>query len=169
MDIFNQNKWLKRTVVFLVVLNLLILAVGAWMMRRLPPMESEWEDFEKAADFLKKELALTPEQIYELDKIHNDFIRKEMQTMGSIHHNRDSMNRAMFSAQIDTTLFYDLARRATTASYLSEIYRLEQAQKFRSLLTPEQDKKLLSMVDEARIYFKPVVDERRRPPKPKGF
>jgi Spy/CpxP family protein refolding chaperone len=169
MDIFNQIKWLKRTVAFLVALNLLILVVSAWMMRRLPPMESEWESFEKAADFLKKELKLTPEQIYELDNVHKDFIRKEMQIMGSMHHHRDSMNLAMFKTQIDTALFYDLARRATTASYLSEIYRLEQAQKFRSILTPEQDKKLLTMVDEARIYFKPVVDERRRPPRPKGF
>jgi Spy/CpxP family protein refolding chaperone len=172
MDIFSQNKWLKRTIAFLVVLNLLILALGAWMMRRLPPMRTEWEDFEKASDFLKKELDLTPDQIYELDNIHKDFITKERRLIGAMHHHRDSMNMAMFKNQIDTSLFYDLARRATTESYLSEIYRLEQMQKFRNILTPEQDKKLLSMVDEARtrIFFKPVMDERQRPPRPpNGF
>jgi Spy/CpxP family protein refolding chaperone len=160
MDIFSQNKWLKRTIIFLVILNLLVLAFGAWMMRRLPPMREEWEDFEKASDFLKKELGLTPNQIIELDNIHKDFILKERRLMGAMHHHRDSMNMAMFKNQVDTALFYDLARRATTESYLTEIYRLEQMQKFRNVLTPEQDKKFLSMVDEARtrIFFKPVVD-----------
>jgi Spy/CpxP family protein refolding chaperone len=168
MDFITQNKWLKRSVLFLAILNIGILAFGAWFAQRMPPFPNEGAHFEQAVHLLKTELGLSPQQIAELELIHADFVLKERKLFDRIHEQRNTMNDAMFNQQIDTTLFYDLARQVTTASYLTEVYRLEQAQKFRKILTPEQDLKFLGMIEEVKIYFKPIDQHKARPPRPDG-
>jgi hypothetical protein len=56
---------------------------------------------------------------------------------------------------MDTVLFFKLANSLSIHAYEIETMRLRQAQAFRQMLSPEQDAKLISLINEVQEYFRP--------------
>ena len=155
MDIFLRNRFLLRVVAFLLLLNLFSIGY-LWSVKngnddKRPPKRH----LDEVTAILKEELQLTTKQAEDLKKIREDFFNKEEPLGRVIRANRDSMNVEMFNVNTDTANVKEIARRVADNEYQMELYRLEQAQKLKTICTPEQLKKFQDMVIDIRDYFQP--------------
>lgn len=168
MDIFAQKKLLLRIVFVLAVLN--FFAIGAFVFKSiLPPQRPEPVQQEGNRDvsaILERELRLTPEQVEQIKSIRASFIEKEQKLVADIRIERDSMNAEMFNRDTREEVIRSLAGKIAGNEYNIEILRFEQAQKVKSICTPEQVEKFERLVKEMRDYLRP--DSKPRNEKKKG-
>ncbi len=170
MDIFTQKKFLVITIIVLAVLNITLMGFFLIRGNSNRPEQSN-NSFSKdkitdLSDVLKKELALSAEQVERIKKIRSDFFEKEKELSKEIRGVRDSMNFIMFNKDTDEEIVKDLAKRVSEYEYKMELLRYEQAQQFKSICTPEQREKFEALVKEIRDYFKPNNQPPRKGDRP---
>ncbi len=157
MEIFSQNKLLKSIIIVLVLLNMTI--IGFYEIKNRPEDRQRGkEDRNEKRDVssvLEKELKLTEEQSDSIDRLRRKFFEKEKILSDSIRYMRDSLNSVMFSKNADTALTARIARSIAEYEYTMEMLRIEQAQEFKKICSPEQIEKFRNLVREIRDYFKP--------------
>ncbi|MEI6088835.1 MAG: hypothetical protein WCR42_00130 [bacterium] len=158
MDIFAQKKCLVITVIVLAVLNISFISFfflkDAFYAQNQKPFDKN--DFKNVSKILEKELNLSKTQVEKIETLRKDFFKSEKLLSEEIKNKRDSMNTAMFNKTINDSLVISLARRIADAEYKMELLRYKQAQKFRSICTPEQLDKFGKLVKEIRDYFRPA-------------
>jgi Spy/CpxP family protein refolding chaperone len=161
MDIFTQNKNLVRTVILLVLLNLILIAFLVWKeVTRSPPrgepaLFPKQEEFRDVAGILKERLNLTEVQVVQVQKIRSDFFEKEQNLTLIIRNEKDSMNIAMFNKITDENIVQHLAKQITENGYKIQLLRIEQAKSLKAICTSKQQEKLEDLVIEIRDYFRP--------------
>lgn len=162
MDIFTQNKNLIRTVILLVLLNLILIFFLVWKEvtrrpegSRGPELFPKNEEFRDVSGILKEKLNLSDIQASHIQKIRDDFYEKEKIIALTVRNKKDSMNVAMFNERTDEKQVQRLAKEITEYSYQMQLLRIEQAKKLKAVCTPEQQRKMKEMVVEIRDYFRP--------------
>jgi Spy/CpxP family protein refolding chaperone len=163
MEIFSQNKLLIRCVIFLALLNVFSISIFWWKESHQGPLLfPRNEDYHDVSGVLQRELNLTPEQTEQIKKLRSDFFEKETTLTATIRSERDSMNQLMFNKDTDAELVKAIARRVADNEYQMELYRFEQAQRLKSICTPEQLQKFNGLVKEIRDYFRPDNQPKKR-------
>lgn len=170
MDIFTQRKLLIKTVVCLVVLNLLLIGFFVWkelMGDDKKPNKTRYESFEKVekddlAYVLKYQLGLSDSQAVNIKNLRADFYNKEQVLASIIRSKRDSMNTIMFNKDSDSVQLRLLAKAVADNEYQMELLRIDQAEKLKAICTPAQQEKFEDLVKEIRDYFKPKKKEPKR-------
>lgn len=159
MDIFSQRKFLIRSVILLVMLNLVVIVFFSWKIshpRRQPPPPPQ-----ELISLLTKELNLTAQQAGDFKKIRDNFFREEKILSENTRHKRDSINSLMFSNNANDTLLKKLAAGVSENELKMELMRIEQAHQLRQICTPEQLDKFEILVREIRDYLKPEDNQRQ--------
>lgn len=160
MDILSQRKFLLRLVMVLAILNLALIGFFGWKYARKGHKKQENKTGSKElASVLKKELGLSGAQADSLEKIRAVFFEKEKALSEMTRAKRDSMNQFMFAAVNNDSVLKALAAGVAENEYKMELLRVEQAARLRTICSPEQLKKLESLVREIRDYLKP--DEKK--------
>jgi hypothetical protein len=164
MDIFSKNKFLLRLVFSLVFLNLLSIGYLWWPKKGGPANRPPRPEKENVSSVLKDKLQLTDEQEKEFRGIREDFARKEEILGNLIKEQRDSLNMELFNENTDTLQLKTLARHIAENEYCMEVFRIEQAQKLKSICSKEQLEKFQILVKEIRDYFQPQKKSDNKPP-----
>jgi periplasmic protein CpxP/Spy len=155
MDIFTQKKFLIRIVILLVLLNLLL--IGFFLFRGTyskPPRQGNQNEFRDVSEILRRELNLSNEQVDQIRILRSSYFEKEEALAAVIKGERDSINMIMFNKSTNEELVRSLARRVADNDYKMELLRFEQAQKLKSVCTPEQLEKFENLIIEIRDYFR---------------
>jgi periplasmic protein CpxP/Spy len=155
MDIFTQKKLLIRVVVLLVLLNVFL--IGFFLTNntlRKPPPPGNNREFRDVSDILRRELNLSDEQVDQIRVLRSSYFETEEALAAVIKSERDSINMIMFNKSTDEELVRSLARRVADNDYKMELLRFDQAQKLKSICTPEQLEKFESLIIEIRDYFR---------------
>jgi Spy/CpxP family protein refolding chaperone len=162
MDIFTEKKLLTRIVILLIVLNLFSIGMFLWTdYFRKPPRQPNPNEFRDVSSILKRELNLSEKQVDQLRKLRSGFFEQEKTLSEAIRSERDSINSTMFNKSTNEELVRSLARKVAENEYKIELLRFEQAQKLKSICTPEQMQKFEGLVFEIRDYFR----QNNNPPK----
>jgi Spy/CpxP family protein refolding chaperone len=163
MDIFTQKKYLIRIVILLTLLNLLLMGFFLWKdFFHKPPRNGNSEDFRDVSDILRRELNLSKEQVDHIRILRTSYFETEKKLADIIKSERDSMNLIMFNINTDEERVRSLARKVAENDYKMELLRLEQAQEFKNVCTPEQLQKFEGLVLEIRDYFKQDIKPARK-------
>ena len=165
MDIFTQNKILIRTVIVLIVLNLV--SIGFFIFKEIrPPHEPllfpKNEDYKDVSGILKKELNLSDNQVAQFDEIRKQNFEKQAALKEIIREDKDAMNQEMFNKNSDETKIIQLAKKVSQNEYQIELLHFEQAKKLKAVCNKEQLDKFEDLVLEIRDYFRPDNQPRRR-------
>jgi periplasmic protein CpxP/Spy len=155
MDIFSQKKLLIQIVILLVLLNLFL--IGFFLckdMLRKPPRQGNETGFRDVSDVLKRELNLSKDQVDQIKVLRSSYFETEEALAAVIKGERDSINMIMFNKSTNEELVRSLARRVADNDYKMELLRFEQAQKLKSICTPEQLEKFENLIIEIRDYFR---------------
>jgi periplasmic protein CpxP/Spy len=155
MDIFTQKKLLIRIVILLVIMNLFL--IGFFLFKdifRKPPRQGNENEFRDVSDILKRELSLSKEQVDQIRVLRSSYFETEEALATVIKSERDSINMIMFNKSTNEELVRSLARRVADNDYKMELLRFEQAQKLKSICTPEQLEKFENLIIEIRDYFR---------------
>ena len=155
MDIFSKNKFLVRVIFILIFLNLLSTGYLWFNMNKRPNRDQPKQEKGSTTNLLKDKLRLTEQQVKEINRIRDDFTRKEESLILMIRAQRDSMNVAMFNQRTDTLYLKRIARQLVENQYLMELYRIEQAQQFKNVCTKEQLTDFQNIVIDIRDFFQP--------------
>ena len=155
MDIFSKNIFLVRVIFVLIFLNLLSTGYLWHNMNKRPNRDQPKQEKGSTTNLLKDKLRLTEQQVKEINRIRDDFTRKEESLILLIRAQRDSMNVAMFNQKTDTLYLKRIARQLVENQYLMELYRIEQAQQFKSVCTKEQLTDFQDIVIDIRDFFQP--------------
>jgi LTXXQ motif family protein len=155
MDIFNQNKQLKRLVVVLTILNFFLIGFFLWKDVLHRPPSGNSRDFSDVSNVLEKELNLSPPQVEQMKSIRSAFFDKEKVLSTTIRSERDSMNVGMFNKNTSEVAMKILARNIAENEYKMELLRLQQAQELKAICTEAQQEKFEALVLEIRDYFRP--------------
>jgi hypothetical protein len=157
MDIFVQTKILKRTIIILVVLNLLVL--GLFALKEFRPSEdNRFNDRTSHGDLLEvlqNELGLSEVQVKEFRNIRSSFMQKENDLETIMRNGRDSMNVEIFRKESDSTLMVSLMQRISKNMFKREMLRFQQAEALKAVCTNEQLLKFELLVIEIRDYLQP--------------
>jgi Spy/CpxP family protein refolding chaperone len=121
---------------------------------RKPPHQNNPTGIQDVSKILKNELNLTKEQVDQLRNLRSGFLEEERALEASIKNERDSMNIVMFNSNTDAEKVRSLARNVAENEYKMELLRFEQAQKFKSICTPQQLQRFEGLVIEIRDYFR---------------
>lgn len=128
MDIFTQKKLLVRIVLILVLLNCTMMAALLWKdFFHKNPGPGNGSEVRDVSGILEQELMLSPDQVKDIQRIRDEFSKKEQVLEAKIKMARDSMNSIMFSIQENDSLVKTLARHVAENEFHMEILRLEQA------------------------------------------
>ena len=163
MDIFTQKKLLIRIVILLAFLNLFLIGYLLYtdIFRKPPPQSSE-KGYRDVSEILKRELNLSKEQVDQIRVLRSSYFETEEALAAVIKSERDSINMIMFNKSTDEELVRSLARRVADNDYKMELLRFEQAQKLKSICTPEQLEKFESLIIEIRDYFRSDNQPKRK-------
>lgn len=165
MDVFSQSKYLKFSVIILILLNLILISfyfVKDYKQNNKNTYESNKPKNESkdVSSILERELNLTNEQSKQINELRNDFFKQEKVLAKKIRGFRDSMNINMFNKETDEEKLKYFAKCVADNEYQMELLRIEQARKFKLICNQEQREKFESLVREIKDYFKP-----KKPPK----
>lgn len=158
MDIFTQQKLLIRTVIVLVVLNLV--SIGFFVLKEIRPHREPLlfpknESYKDVSRILKEELNLSEQQVAEFDEIRSRNFEKQSKLKKMIHHLKDAMNTEMFNKDTNDEKIKSLAKQIVQNEYKMEMLRFDQAKELKAVCKPEQLEKFENLVKEIRDYFKP--------------
>lgn len=155
MDIFYQNKLLKRFVILLVILNILTWISIIWKKPNSCEGNPPKKEIVKLTQLLEKKLGLTETQSIKFQSIRLDFFKKESALADKIRSKRDSLNEQMFNIEKNDLKVNQLALRIAKCEYQMECYRIEQAQQLKLICTPKQIEKFHDLVLEIRDFLQP--------------
>lgn len=155
MDIFEQNKFLKRLVVFFVVLNLIYIGFSFWKSNQHDRCTNRPDEYRDVSAVLQNELSLSLGQVVKMKEMRSYYYEKEHALSVIMRAERDSMNQIMFNKETDSVLIKTLAQEISDNGYKMEILRYEQAQALKKMCTPEQLQKFEHLAIEIRDYFRP--------------
>ncbi|MEI7423601.1 MAG: Spy/CpxP family protein refolding chaperone [Prolixibacteraceae bacterium] len=155
MDIFSKNKFLVRIIFILLFLN--IISTGyLWFQKREKPDDRQpKKERENSMRALKDKLNLTREQEMAIVSLRQDFVQREESVTQMIKSQRDSMNVVMFHSDSDTSMLKRIAKRVADNEFQLELLRIEQAQKFKGICTPEQLREFQHLVINIRDILQP--------------
>ena len=155
MDIFSKNKFLIRVIFVLIIFNLFSTGYIWQTMKKRPNRDQPKQEKVNTTNLLKDKLHLTEAQVKEINRIRDDFTQKEEKLILVIKAQRDSMNIAMFNEISDNEYLKRIARQLVENQYQMELYRIEQAQQFKSVCTKEQLTDFQNLVIDIRDFFQP--------------
>ena len=155
MDIFSKNKFLVRVIFVLIFLNLFSTGYLWHNMKKRPNRDQPRQEKVNTTNLLKDKLHLTEQQVKEINRIRDDFTKKEEKLILMIKAQRDSMNIAMFNETSDNAYLKRIARQLVENQYQMELYRIEQAQQFKNVCTKEQLTDFQNLVIDIRDFFQP--------------
>ena len=158
MDIFSKHKLLSRSVLFLVVLNLVTLGFFVWKEfkpHKEPLLFPINESYKDVSNILKKELHLSNKQVIQFNEIRTRNFAKQAYLKRIIRNQKDAMNLEMFNKNSDEQKIMQLARQIADNEYAMEMLRYNQAKELKAVCTPEQLEKFEKLVLEIRDYFRP--------------
>jgi Spy/CpxP family protein refolding chaperone len=166
MDIFSQNKLLKKVVVIIVIINLVLIGFVFWKEIKKPKHEPELyphpEAFKDVSGILKEELNLTAEQTEKIQQLRSDYFEKENSLAKMMKAERDSMNEIMFNRNTDEIKLHQLAHEVAAHEEEMENLRISQAKDLKAICTTEQQEKFEHLVKEIRDYFRPDNQPKRK-------
>ena len=160
---------LFRLVVFLIMLNILTVVAFLWKcIFTAPPShpppageDSRMNGNNRSlSGILENELNLSKEQSDKMQKMRDDFFKKENDLSAVIRSQRDSMNIEMFNKSTNEELVVSLAKRISENEHKMEMMRFGQSKAFKSICTQAQLEKFEKLVREIRDYFKPVKPQK---------
>ena len=165
MDIFTQQKLLIRTVVVLVVLN--IVSIGFFVLKEIRPHHEPLlfpknESYKDISRILKDELGLSEQQVAQFDEIRKRNFEKQAILKKIIRDDKDAMNIEMFNIKTDEAKIEMFAIRISDNEYKMEMLRFDQAKELKAVCKPEQLEKFEDLVKAIRDYFKPDNQPKRR-------
>lgn len=158
MDIFRKQKIVSRTIIILVILNILLISLLFWKQMKPnhePLLFPKNETYKDVSIILKKELNLNEKQVSNLDEIRERYYRVEIDLKRKIKDYKDDMNEEMFNKNTDEDKIIRLAKQISSFEYQMEMIRYGQAKELKSVCTPEQQEKFETLVKEIRDYFRP--------------
>ncbi len=159
MDIFSQNKFLIRTILFLVVLNLgsitffTIREMRPNRERDFPPSDEKKKEL---SVILKKELNLSDEQVAQFDKIREQNASKKQELKQFINQDKDLLNQEMFNKNSSDDQLLALARKIGDNEYQIELSKINQSKQLKALCTQQQLDKFDDLIQEIRNYLQPI-------------
>ena len=165
MDIFTQQKLLIRTVVVLVVLNLV--SIGFFVLKEIRPHHEPLlfpknESYKDVSRILKEELNLSEQQVAQFDEIRKRNFEKQAILKKIIRDDKDAMNTEMFNIKTDEAKIEMFAIRISDNEYKMEMLRYDQAKELKAVCKPEQLAKFENLVKEIRDYFRPDNQPKKR-------
>lgn len=110
---------------------------------------------ESSLRYLKQKMGLTDGQERSLLLLRQEYGAKEEFLSDVIRAQRDSMNALMFSMHSDTMQLRLIAQRIAGNEFVMERLRIQQAEAFKALCTPEQVAIFREMVKPIRDFFQP--------------
>jgi hypothetical protein len=165
MDIFRKQKIVSRTIIILVLLNILLISFLFWKEmkpKREPLLFSKNESYKDVSIILKNELNLNKKQVSNLDEIRERYYLEEIDLKRKIKNYKDEMNEEMFNKNTDEDKIIRLAKQISSFEYQMEMIRYCQAKELKSVCTPEQQEKFETLVKEIRDYFRPDNQPNKR-------
>jgi len=164
MDIFRQQKYLMRTVIILVLLNIALIGFFVW--KELKPHHKSMylnnKDYKDVSGVLKKELQLNEKQVQQFNSIREDYNKQEIALKEKIKANKDLMNEEMFNKITDENKIMTLAKQTSAFEYQMEMLRYSQAKELKLICTAEQQEKFEALVKEIRDFFRPDNQPKKR-------
>ena len=158
MDIFTKHKLLTRSVLFLVVLNLVTLGFFVWKEykpQKEPLLFPKNESYKDVSNILKKELHLSDKQVIQFNEIRSQNFAKQADLKRTIRDKKDAMNVEMFNKNTDEKKIMQLAKQIADNEYAMELLRYNQAKELKAVCTPKQLEQFEKLVLEIRDYFRP--------------
>ena len=157
MDIFAKQKIFVRTIILLVVLNIILL--GFFIFKEMKPRHEPLlfpknEEYKDVSLILKKELNLTNHQVLQFDEIRKQNFEKQAALKEIIREDKDAMNQEMFNKNSNETKIIQLAKKVSQNEYQIELLHFEQAKKLKAVCNEEQLNKFQDLVKEIRDYFR---------------
>lgn len=172
MEVFSKNKLLLKSVIVLIVLNLITIGAFIWkgflsrpensLARQNAGENGAPENRKDVLKILQKELLLTEDQLSKMQELRENFLKNEKDLKETIRSQRDSMNTLMFNKNFDDIKVTEIAKRISENEYKMELMRLEQAKGFRLICTEKQLEKFQDLVKEIKDYFKPGDPKNKR-------
>lgn len=165
MDIFSQNKFLIKTIVLLVLLN--VIMVGFFVFKetkfnRPPHPYPKDGNYKKIGAVLKKELNLTDKQVIQFEEIRKQNAEKQEGYKKIIKQDKDDMNQEMFNKKSDEEKVISLAKKIAENEYQIELLHFEQAKKLKAVCNEDQLDKFEDLVIEIRDYFRPTTNKNKK-------
>ena len=158
MDIFKQQKYLKRTILILVLINIVLISFFVWREikpHHTPLLFPQNEAYHDVSTILKRELNLNQNQVSKLNEIRERYYLKEIDLKKKIKDLKDSMNDEMFKNDSHDIKIITLAEEISINEYKMEMLRYNQAKELKSICTPQQQLRFEALVKEIRDYFRP--------------
>ncbi len=162
MDIFEKNKFLRRMVFLLILMNLTTVAFIIWKQSQQTSGPPPKRDIAKVSALLKEKLNLSSGQEEELRKIRESFFNQEEALALRIKSERDSMNLLMFQQYTDSAQVYTLAQKISENEFRMESLRIEQAYQLKTILDEKQLARMHELVRDIRDYFQPVKNNSKK-------
>lgn len=165
MDIFSQNKFLIRTVLFLVILNLgsiTFFTVKGFRPNndeRFPPKNEQKREL---SEILKKELNLSDIQIAKFEEIRMQNAARKSELKEIINQDKDLLSSEMFNKNADDKKVLALAKKIGDNEYQIELSKINQSKQLKAICTPEQLEKFDDLIQEIRDYLRPIDKPRRK-------
>ncbi len=159
MDIFSQNKFLIRTILFLVILNLVSItffSIRSFRPKnddRLPP-KNEYN--RELSEILKKELNLSEYQIEKFEKIRTQNEKRKIELKEIINQNKDLLASEMFKNITDEKKVLAIAKKIGDNEYQIELLKINQSKQLKAICTPAQLDKFDELIKEIRNYLQPI-------------
>ncbi len=162
MDIFSQNKVLIRTIIVLVVLNLVL--IGFFIFKEICPnreldFRPDHENKKELSAILKKELNLTNQQVIQFEEIRAQNASTKFKLKEIINHDKELLNIVMFSKNYNKERVFALAKKISNNEYQIEIAKINQSQQLKAICNPEQLDKFKILVIEIQDYLKPKINK----------
>ena len=158
MDIFSQQKYLTRLVLFLVLLNIVLITFLVWKEikpHQQPLLFPKNEAYKDVSSILKKELILNENQAQQFNTIREKYYHKEIALKQKIKAFKDTMNEEMYNENTNDNKIMTLAKQISNDEYAIELLRYGQAKELKSVCTPQQQVQFKALVNEIRDYFRP--------------
>lgn len=159
MDVFSQNKFLIRTILFLVILN--IVSITFFSIRSFRPKNDDLlpprnEHKTELSEILKKELNLSEYQIEKFEEIRSQNEKRKSQLKEIINQDKDLLASEMFKKTADDRKILALAKKISDNEYQIELSKINQSQQLKALCTPQQLDKFDDLIQEIRNYLQPI-------------
>ncbi len=165
MDIFSQNKFLIRTVLFLVILNLgsiTFFTVKGFRTNNDDRFSPRNEQKRELSEILKKELNLSDIQIAKFEQIRMQNATRKSKLKEIINQDKDLLSSEMFNKNADDKKVLALAKKIGDNEYQIELSKINQSKQLKAICTPEQLEKFDDLIQEIRDYLRPIDKPRRK-------
>ena len=165
MDVFMKNRFVRWTIIVLVLLNVSTLAMLWFVSTRRPtgPPEHPRQRDEEAARFLQEELQLDDDQFQEYLRLRDAHRNRADRINRTLMELKREMLGELFHEHPDTVRAFAIARRTGSLQVELERITLMHFMELKDLCGIEQKDKLESLLQQFFHQHRPG-----RPPGPEG-